>query len=87
VKVVRRLFRFSLTYLFSLELILEIDPIEGLIFQVLLRIPQLFYNGENKPPLFASPSWFYTMVWIRIRHANPDPANPDHYQFQANEKN
>ncbi len=48
VKVVRRLFRFSVTDLFSLKLILKIDPIEGLVLQVLLRIPQLFYNREKQ---------------------------------------
>ncbi len=37
-----------MTYLFSLELILEVDPIECLILQVLLSIPQLLYNREEQ---------------------------------------
>ncbi len=85
-------------YLFSLELILKVDPIEGLIFQVLLRIPQLLYNREKQTTIIrVSIMVLYQVVdpdrvgsasfcWIRIRsgdpgHANPDPADPDHYQF------
>jgi hypothetical protein len=77
VKVARRLFRFSVTDLFSLELVLEVDPVEGLVLQVLLRIPQLFYNREKQTTVIRDSIMVLTLrVSIMVLYNVVDPG-PD----------